>query len=215
MAIERIKGDGRTVEARLSEQWLCAANELREHLFDGGQGFDPFRYNETATVGFLVAAAGRAKMFALPEFAENHRRLPEGRVRAGRCDLWLADEDWTINWLIEFKLNWFGRRSRRGLVTPLNKAIQNAFDRDREEAEDRWGCVVYCPAPQWFELGETDRQSWTTPTTIERLASFVDLAFKFSGAASPAYILMKKVPSRARLVDNCLLDADRLFAESP
>ena len=139
MAVERIQGDGRTAEVRFCQRWLNAANELRDQLFEDGQGFDPFRYNETATVGFLVAAAGRANMLALPEFAENNRNLPKGRVRAGRRDLWLANRDWTINWVIEFKLNWFGQRSRRGLVTPLNGAIGNAFDRDRQEAGDRWG----------------------------------------------------------------------------
>jgi hypothetical protein len=211
MAVERIQGDGRTIEARFCKRWLTAADELRENLFENGEGFDPLRYNETATVGFLVAAAGRARMLALPEFAENCRTLPGGRVRPGRCDLWLANEDWTINWLIEFKLNWFGPRSRNGLVTPLNRALGNAFDRDRQEARDRWGCVVYCPGKQWFDHSETDRPRWTAPETIEALALSVDLAFKFSSTAGPAYLLMKRVPPHARLRENCLLDADMLY----
>jgi hypothetical protein len=212
MAVKRIKGDGSTKAARFCKRWLTAADELREILFENGQGFDPLRYNETATVGFLVAAAGRAQMLALPEFAEDCRKLPKGRVRAGRCDLWLADQDWKINWVIEFKLNWFGPRSREQLVTSLNEAVRNVFDRDPLEADDRWGCVVYCPNNRWLELDEQQRKRWTTPTTIEALSRYVDLAFKFSSKAGPAYLLMKRVPPRARSQEKYQLDASCLAA---
>lgn len=100
MALHCLKGDKDEDATRLCARWLKAADRMRTHLYESGNGFDPLRYNETATVGFLVAAAGRARMLALPEFTEDRETLPEGRVRAGRCDLWLASEDWEIEWLL-------------------------------------------------------------------------------------------------------------------
>lgn len=138
MGVHVIKRGSDEQSFAFCKRWLTAADSLRAHLHDEGERFDPFRYNETATVGFLVAAAGRARMLALPEFTEDCKNLPEGRVRAGRCDLWLASEDWKINWLLEFKQRWYGPGSRRGLVTSLNDAIKCAVDRDKREANVRW-----------------------------------------------------------------------------
>jgi len=187
---------------------------MRDHLFEDGSGFDPLRYNETATVGFLVAAAGRAGMFALPEFTEDNRMLPEGRVRAGRCDLWLASEDWSINWLIEFKLCWYGPNARAGLVTPMNEAITCVFDRDRGEADDRWGCVVYSPGSRWTEESEASRARWRSQARIEIVADAVDFAFEIIGPAGPAHILLKKIPPGARKRERYMLDRDLLSRSS-
>lgn len=183
---------------------------MRDHLYEDGNGFDPFRYNETATVGFLVAAAGRAGMFALPEFTEQIRKLPKGRVRAGRCDLWLASEDWSINWLIEFKLCWYGPNARNGLVTPMNGAIGCVFDRDRGEADDRWGCVVYSPGRRWVKESNQRRARWRSQTRIDTLAESVDLAFEIAGPAGPAHILLKKIARGARQRERYLLPRDLL-----
>lgn len=205
---------GSDVEAfDFCKHWLSAADRLRRHLYDEGQGFDPLRYNETATVGFLVAAAGRARMLALPEFTEDCAKLPEGRVRAGRCDLWLASEDWTINWLMEFKQCWYGPRSRRGLVTALNDAIKCAVERDKREADVRWAVTVYCPFDSWYEKDESKSKKaavWTSPEAIAALARHVDLAFRLDGAMGPAYILLKRLPGGARSVARHRLPPDIL-----
>lgn len=211
MTVELIQGDRRTSNVRFCERWLSAADELREQIFDNGGGFDALRYNETATVGFLVAAAGRAKFLALPEFAENNRRLPQGRVRAGRCDLWIANEDWSVNWMIEFKVSWFGPRSQKGLVSRMNEAVKDAFGRDRQEAADRWGCVVYCPSASWNKSDNDKNQICTGNPGVERLSNFVDLGFKISGSAGVSYILFKRIPPLARSLDRNLLDGDLIF----
>ncbi|NML07726.1 hypothetical protein [Sphingomonas sp. G-3-2-10] len=164
-------------------------------------------------MGFLVAAAGRAGLFALPEFTEDNRRLPEGRVRAGRCDLWIASEDWEINWLIEFKLGWYGPRARDGLVTPMNAAIKCAFDRDRSEADDRWACVVYAPGRRWVDETPAKRKAWRSHAEVERLAESVDIAFEINGPAGPAHLLMKKIPRGARKLERYLLAKDLLGPE--
>ncbi len=205
MAIKCLQGDSRSAHVRYCRRWLAAADEMRTHLFEDGNGFDPLRYNETATVGFLVSAAGWAGMFALPEFTEDRAKLPEGRVRAGRCDLWLASEDWKLEWLLEFKLCWYGPRSRRGLVTRLNDAIKCAIDRDKDEASDRWGVTVYCPNDAWYEDPE-DRDAWQTPKRLVHLAGSVDMAFHLDGPAGPAYILFKKIPYGARSAARHQLD---------
>lgn len=210
MALRRVSGKLSTREGRFCRRWLQAASEMRDHLFEDGNGFDPFRYNETATVGFLVAAAGRAGMYALPEFTEDNRKLPEGRVRAGRCDLWVASEDWSINWLIEFKLGWYGPNARNGLVTPMNKAIGCAFDRDRGEAEDRWGCAVYSPGRRWIKESAPARAKWKSHARIDELANSVDFAFEIGGPAGPAHVLMKRIPPAARQRERYMLKRDLL-----
>ncbi|WP_375393488.1 hypothetical protein [uncultured Sphingomonas sp.] len=210
MNLRRITGNLSTREGRFCRRWLEAASEMRDHLFADGEGFDPFRYNETATVGFLVAAAGRAGLLALPEFTEDHRKLPEGRVRAGRCDLWLASEDLSINWLLEFKLGWYGPRARDGLVTPMNKAIDCAFARDRDEADERWACVVYAPGRRWVDETPAERARWKSHATVDRLATFVDLAFEIGGPAGPAHVLLRRIPRGARVPERYKLDTDIL-----
>jgi hypothetical protein len=210
MTLRHIRGDLRTTEGKFCHRWLKAAAGMRDHLFDEGNGFDPFRYNETATVGFLVAAAGRAGFFALPEFTEDNRRLPEGRVRAGRCDMWLASEDWKVNWLIEFKLGWYGPRSRDGLVTPMNAAIKCAFERDRGEADERWACVVYSPGKRWINENAVQRAKWRSHAMVDEFAESADIAFEISGTAGPAHVLLKRIPRGARVLEHYLLDSDVL-----
>lgn len=202
MPLHSLRGDGRTGEMRFLRRWLEAAHSLRDAMFEGGDGFDPLRYNETATVGLLVAAAGRAGLFALPEFTESHRKLPEGRVRAGRCDLWIADEDWSINWLIEFKLFWYPPGARKGLVRCLNKAVKCVFERDSGEAGRRFGCAVYHPSDDWLDQTDEQRAQWKAPERIEALAAHADYGFRLDGEAPPAYILLKEVSPRARHLEN-------------
>lgn len=206
MAVECLQGDLRTVEGKFCRQWIEAADDMRNHLFTEGGGFDPLRYNETATVGFLVAAAGRAGLFAMPEFLEDSARLPEGRVRAGRCDLWLAPADWTFDWVLEFKLFWYGPDARAGLITAMNKAVDCAFGRSRSEASDRWAATVYCPNSRWFAR-RADHAAWTSPARIERLCGEVDLAFLLGGPAAPAYLLLKRIARGARPRDRQRLRA--------
>lgn len=210
MAVRHINGRLNTREGSFCRRWFEAAADMRDHLYAQGDGFDPLHYNETATVGFLVAAAGRAGLFALPEFTEYNRRLPVGRVRAGRCDLWVASEDWKINWLIEFKLSWYGPRSCHGLLTPMNAAIHCAFGRDRAEADERWACVVYAPATRWLEQSPVQRADWKSHVRLDELGRSVDIAFEFGGLAGPAYILLKRIPYGARLAERHVLSRDLL-----
>jgi hypothetical protein len=196
MSVRIIQGEAGP-DVRFLRRWLRRASQLRDLLHADGEGFDPLSYNETATVGFLVAAAGRANLLSLPEFTETNRKLPEGRVRAGRCDMWIASEDWEINWLLEFKIAFYGPRAGIGLVRRLNEAVQNVFDRDREEAGRRFGCAVFCPREEWLDLDDEERATWKTPATIERLATHVDFAIRFDDLAGPAYLLLKEVPRRA------------------
>lgn len=210
MALRHIKGKLSTCDARFCREWLQAASDMRDQLYVDGEGFDPFRYNETATVGFLVAAAGRAGMFALPKFTEQNRRLPGGRVRAGRCDLWIGSADWRIQWLIEFKLGWYGPRARDGLVTPMNAEIRCAFGRDSLEVNERWACVVYAPGRRWLNETAVQRSWWASHAEVDRLAEHVDIAFEIGGSAGPAHVLLKRIPARARVPERLLLDPNIL-----
>ena len=210
MSVTRIGShDARSAEAKFCKRWLEAAAELREKMYADGEGFDPLRYNETATVGLLATAAGRAGLLALPEFAESNRKLPEGRVRPGRCDLWLADEDLTHNWVMEFKVCWFSPRPKVKLINPLNAAIKAVFERDRDEADNRWACAIYSADKAWLKEG-CQREKWSAPADLLRVAEHVDLAFRLDGGQAPVFFLLRKVQRSARSLDRCLLSRDLL-----
>lgn len=195
--------DRRTIDSKFCERWFAAADELRSMIYASGEGFDPFDFNETATVGILAVAAGRAGLMALPEFVETNRQLPEGRVRAGRCDLWIADPDWKMDWLIEFKVRWFRPHDDKKLVNKMNEAIRAVCERDRQEAKDRWACTVYAPA--YDVAGSNDPSAWPSLGRIENLAERVDLAFRMDGGRCPVFILMRRIPKMARKFERYML----------
>jgi len=210
MGISVFKGDRGSAEVRFCLPWLRAASKLRQTLYADGEGFDPFSYNETAAVGHLVSAAGRAGYLALPEFTENNRRLPAGRYRAGRCDLWLASPEQDVQWLMEFKLCKLVPGAKKGLITPINEAMQDVFDRDRQEAQDRWGCVIYCLEEPWETLDQEAKDEFQSLGRLEVLADYVDLAFRFNDDVGPAYLLMKRLPELARKAKPHMVPKDAL-----
>lgn len=180
-------------------KWLKAAKKMRRDLSEEW-GFDPLYYNETASVGFLVAAAGRAKLLALPEFTETNRKLPTGRSRAGRCDLWLADPADGSDWVIEFKLHWMRPGSRAGLKKSMNKAIKAAFERDRQEAGSRFACTMYVPwTPSSKGSGFYAAEDFEdVHARLTELATKVDMAFVLGGADRPVHFLCTRIPPRSK-----------------
>lgn len=195
MRVERLKGGADDRRTEVLSDWMRAAGKMRVELWENWE-FDPLRFNETAMVGFLVAAAGRAGLLAFPEYAESDRRLPEGRVRAGRCDLWLATPDGEMSEVIEFKLCWFGPRGRKGLLRPLNAAIDDVCKRDPREAPGRLAAAVYCP---WSQNGLENCHSWKAHANIRALASHVDFAFAIPGGECTTYFLFKSVSTSVRV----------------
>jgi hypothetical protein len=90
-------------------------------------------------------------------------------------------------------------------VSRLNDAIADVHVRSRGEAAQRFGCAGYCPNDQWFNIDATERAKWETPRTIVALAAHTNLACRFDGRAEAAYIPMKELPQRAKIIDNYLL----------
>lgn len=123
--LRKLRGDERTLEAQIWEEWLRAATKLGDK-FAKDLGDDPLAYNETASVSLLCSAAATRGWLGLAEYALT-KRAPEDRRRsaAGRCDLYLLTP--TRSWAFEFKqLFPFGVPARR---------IQTAWDAARRCAE--------------------------------------------------------------------------------
>ena len=185
---------------------LRAAEAMRDELVFEWK-FDPLGYNETASVGFLTGAAGRAGLLPLPEFKETNDRLPAGRTHAGRCDLWLGDSRTGNDLIVEAKQGWYLPNTRRRLVTALNGAVQAAFHRARTEAKSRYACLICVPwTPEMARRRDgTDRFPSGTyePDAFaparRYLAGLVeqsDLAFRMDGTERPVTFIFRRVPPR-------------------
>lgn len=211
MSFEIIKPAQNQVQARHFESWFRAASEIRDAVYstDEGYEFDPLRYNETATVGFLANAAGRANLFALPEY-EAIKTKSDKSERSGRCDLWVGSGDGELHAMLELKLCWYLPGSRVKLITRLNEAIECAHKRSAREAGERWGGVVYCPVQKWLRLGEKRRSEWQAPLNLRELARYVDFACLLDGDAGPAFVLLKRLDPASRRLSKHTIPVDVL-----
>ena len=195
MKLTLITDNELTPQLRHVRKWLSAAAELRASLYEhDGYPFDPLGLSETATVGFLAAAAGRADLYALTEYPELECRRSNGS-RLGRCDLWVASDDESLHWMVEFKVCWYRPRSQKDtLWKRMEEAIECAKTRSSKEADERWACTVFGPNEDWSSLTSADRKKWKSPGLITELGQEkVDLAFRVDGAAGPVFLLFKRV----------------------
>lgn len=166
-SLHHLSGDAGTREYRLWRKWLRHAVTIRAELRDWSEqigpddDFDPFRYNETASVATLASAASRAGFPTLTEFCGMKLRAKRG----GRCDLWIGDPSSHRNWAIEFK-QLFAKPAltKRSFTKLLDKACENARDVSPDEAAEHLGAVVMV----------IDRDHLTGKVDVEALVSRID-----------------------------------------
>ncbi len=104
--------NGNFAEAKIWQPWMEAAASVARKLMefnevDNEDGesvqYDPFGYNEAASVSLLVAAAERIGMVSLAEYVTRKSHKDKRRKdRNGRTDLWLCDAN-DKHWEFEFK----------------------------------------------------------------------------------------------------------------
>ena len=73
-----LRADNLRTEAKLWQAWMDEAAKHASRFYAEENEEDPFRYGETASVGFLASAAARLDYLALPEFAITKKALWTG-----------------------------------------------------------------------------------------------------------------------------------------
>jgi hypothetical protein len=186
--VDWIAGADQTDEFRLLSQWFQQVCEIRERFATCmSADFDPLGSNETASVGFLAAAASRAGLLTLTDYVSIKRGW-EARApyRLGRCDLWLADPLRQLSWAFEFKQGLIGRGTRLAKVGKLlDQACFDARRVDRLEADHRYGALVigFQNGAQFEDYHEGLRQ----------LSARTSYCCRLCGGAAPVWIYLESV----------------------
>ena len=185
--IEWLSGDRRSREARLWSPWLRQLPRLRKQYSDVFE-FDPLRSNETASVGLLATAAGRAGLLTMAEYVAWKRAPGRGRpYRNGRCDLWVGHADSGTSWAFEFKQHFCANRCRPATLTKhLDRAREDARQVDSQEADRRFGGLI---VSGWID----DPLPEMTVDAIEELARASTFSCRVGGGSAPVWLLFDEV----------------------
>lgn len=185
---ELIVGDGRTRHAKHWSKWLQYVPRIRSKFGRWHENLDPFHSNETASVAFLANAAAKAGYLALTEYVTFKRHASRGRpFRHGRCDLWMGDTVSEFSWAFEVKQHFASSRIRQDTFDNwLKHAHDDAKSVDRNEADDRVGCLIMVP-------GETALQDPHYSDHFDMVCSSSDFAFRVGGGMSTVWLAFKVV----------------------
>ena len=152
--VEYLRGDDRTREARIWNDWMTQAAFLSDRYYSGGWEDDPFAYNEAASVSHLAAAAALAGFVGLAEWSTRKRNRLDGRkIGHGRSDLWLRAEKYT--WSFEFKQIRGSSVGPKRLCSAHSDAISNAKQIHSTDANSAVASVIISLA--WWEDDERAR----------------------------------------------------------
>jgi hypothetical protein len=181
---------------RIWLQWMQAAQEVYSRFTDrdAEDVDDPFSYNERASVGVLVSAAERAGLMSMAEFCTHKGDKNDGNM-THRCDLWIADQDWSHEWAFEFKQVW--AYDPKGVLAGLKAARQDA----EKLQEDSVGKRAYGVIVSFGQV--SDAPASRRDAAIEALRDFIykDLASEYfvhefgSGTLlPPTFIILRELP---------------------
>lgn len=115
-AVVRLKANLTTARHQKWLEWISGASSLRNRFLDE-EGYDPFDFNETASVSLLASAAVHIGGLALAESISTKRKQEDYRKKGhGRDDLYilLGDQGWTF----EFKQ----------IFRPITSQLKGQFD---------------------------------------------------------------------------------------
>ena len=169
-------------------RWFRQVGQIRQRFARCmSTDFDPLGSNETASVGFLAAAASRSGLLTLTDYVSIKRGW-EARIpyRLGRCDLWVADPRRQISWAFEFKQGLIGRGARVAkLGKLLDQACSDATRLDRLEADNRFGALVI-----GFYNGT---QSENYEDDLREISARTSYCCRIGGGAAPVWIYLASV----------------------
>ncbi|MEZ2329037.1 hypothetical protein AB6802_04885 [Mesorhizobium sp. RCC_202] len=174
--IKTITGDGRTREVKHWTEWLKRVPSIRGKFSRWASDFDPFYWNEAASVAVLANAAAKAGYLAHTEYVALKRDATRGRpFRQGRCDLWVAHVQDEISWAFEVKQHFAAPKIRQATFdAKLERARRDASQVDHEEADRRVGCLIMVP-------GEYAYESDDLIAHFDSLCTNADVAFRLNG----------------------------------
>ncbi|MBO9100837.1 MULTISPECIES: hypothetical protein [unclassified Rhizobium] len=181
-----LKGDGRTTEVKLLKEWLRRVPSIRRKFMKWADDFDPFAYNEAASVAVLSNAASKAGYLAHTEYVAMKRHSTQGRpFRNGRCDLWVADAYSELSWAFEFKQHFAYGNIRQGTFDNwLERAKKDARALDYFEADYRVGCLILCPRR---DLAIDD----DLIARFDTLCTVADIAFRIGSGDTAIWLAFK------------------------
>jgi hypothetical protein len=186
--VDWIAGADQSQEFRLLSRWFRQVCQIRERFATCMPGdFDPLGSNETASVGFLAAAASRSGLLTLTDYVSIKRGW-EARApyRLGRCDLWVADPLRQLSLAFEFKQGLIGKGTRIAKISKLlDQACSDARRVDRLEADHRFGAMV---------IGFQSRaQSGEYDEGLRQLSARTSYCCRICGGAAPVWIYLESV----------------------
>ena len=140
-------GDSRTREVKHWTEWLTRIADIRRAFARWHPEFDPFHFNEAASVAVLSNAAAQAGFLALTEYVVDKRHSTRGRpFRLGRCDLWIADVESDCCWAFEFKQHFSASKPWESTFDRhMEHAYYDARDLDNYEGDKRVGGLILVP----------------------------------------------------------------------
>lgn len=185
--VTMLAGDLRTREAKHWSAWMGKVPKIRNRFHSWSDDFDPFHFNETSSVAALANAATLAGFVAQTEYVLDKRHTTRGRPwRRGRGDLWIADNDSGCCWVFEAKQHFAATNIReQTFCQHLRRAFEDARGVDRDEADQRVGCLIVAPRmdAKREELGQR----------IDDYVVSTDFAFRIDGSLGPIWICFKLV----------------------
>ena len=184
--MEWLHCDGRRREVSIWGDWLARVPGIRDK-FVKTINYDPFFYNETASVGVLANAASQSGLLALSEYSATKRGNGRGRPhRQGRCDLWVANPNADISWSFEFK-QLFCRPNVQ--ETTIDAALRRACEDARAvhplEADLCFGGVFVSA----YITGSLSERAVEGITAVANNSTF---ACRIDGGQRPVYLILQE-----------------------
>lgn len=175
-------GDQRKREIKHWSKWLKAVPVIQRKFRSWNEEFNPFEWNEAASVAVLAIAASKAGYLAHTEYVTSKRHETRGKpFRHGRCDLWVADVETQLSWAFEFKQQSAASKLRPGTFNKrLARACRDARAVDRSEADSRVGCLI-------LASGNNAASDRGLVDHFDNLCTAADVAFRI-GHTSPVWL---------------------------
>ncbi|NNM77974.1 hypothetical protein HJG53_13785 [Sphingomonas sp. ID1715] len=188
-ALRWLTGNERSHEFHLLTRWFRQVLRLRERFAECVfAGVDPLSINETASVGFLAAAASLTGCLALTDYATLKRGLVRSaQYRRGRCDLWIADPRSDLSWAFEFKQGLFNSGTRLATIEALlDHACSDARQINDLEAHVRFGGAIIVVEP-------CAAKRFDHEIRLVELAARASFCCRIEGGSIPVWVYLEAV----------------------
>ena len=186
--------DQRTKEAKTWKKWFKGIAKLHERFLNEAD-FDPFTFNETASVSIFASSATQIGLLSLAEYVTYKKSKDDMRKKAdGRADLWVKCTKTSKDWNFEFKVFWYGTSIKTEQIDKIMEVAHNDARHVKEsESQRRFGVVIFSPN---ISIEGKDFDSYETEETLEsylteyRDFSYITAAFAIKVSLNPIYCVI-------------------------